>query len=639
MLIASTMILLNLSNRRYIHILKGPFIWALLFLGYPNFSMAQTPSIEKLSRDPQWLKLYRYHSVGSSNDSTVTNESWFFHSDGRQDPLKELEEAIKVLSHSQDKRCLFPARTLFLKRKGLLKEGSDTCPKYEYFARKLELENIWIVFASYYVNNPSSAFGHTLFKIEGKGNQQNDYLEYGANFAAENTTPNPILYAFLGLTGGFKGNYGLLPYFVKIQEYNDSETRDLWEYKLNFNDEEKELFLAHLWEMDQAQFDYYYLTENCSYHLLAFLEAIRPELKFTQKMPYFVLPSETLSILNKEKGFVTQIKKRPSQFNIVKRRFENLSPAAQDYWTRTKDYHPAPSLSSTEKANYLDYTIDYIDLKFQKDLYKEAQAGSKNAKITQIKREVQLERSRYNEPSIKITPRLKQSPERIHPPRTLSLGYQWRQYSKQGLQAKTLHKNTLFGYRFSFHEMLDNPEGAPTWSELIMGKVLARYDEEDKKVYLDQFTLFRTHANQQTLMAPHDLSWLVEMGARDHLFSEHHDFGPYVKTHIGYNWQNSKELFRIVLPFELDYSSRNSYIKSNWKLLASPRLSYYRYLTKKLRGHIDVGAMWRSYQKNKTSGFLESAFQYDLNSYFSLEANSFLQKKLHRSTFLMKYYF
>lgn len=633
-----TIILLNLSKLKYFSKILGPISWALLFC----LSTSATEDLSELAANPQWLNLYRYSHVGIDNNSTVTNASWFFSAQGRRNPLRELKKAIEVLASSEAKRCAFPARTLFLKSKGFLKAGQDSCPKYEYFARKLKLENIWIVFASYYVNNPSSAFGHTLFKIEGKGNQQNDFLQYGANFAAQTTTVNPLIYALLGLIGGFKGNYGLLPYFVKIGEYNDSESRDLWEYKLNLTAFEKQMFLAHLWEMDQAQYDYYYLTQNCSYHLLTFLDAIRPSLHFKDKMSYFVLPAETLSIVNQAPGLVSEIRKRPSQFNIVRSRFNLLSTRAQKYWDinkykEEKSFHPGPLFNSTEKADYLDFAIDYIDLKYRNQLHNEVK--TKGGKFTTLKRKIQIERSKVNIPTKSIPLSTKNSPDQIHPPRLFSAGYEWRQYEQLAHQQKSLHQNYTLGYRFAFHELLDDPKGAPRWSELVMGNILARYDKSQRKLYLDQFTLFRTHANQRAVLSPLALSWLVEFGARDHIFTEKYDFGPYIRSHIGVNWQGDNHIFRFIIPFELDYSSKSSYIKSNFKVVLSPRISSYHNINQKLRLKFDAGFFWRTYLRQYWGPFSEIALQWDMMKGLSLETGANLQKKTYQSYSRLKYYF
>ena len=219
------------------------------------------------------------------------------------------------------------------------------------------------------------------------------------------------------------------------------------------------------------------------------------------------------------------------------------------------------------------------------------------------------------------------------------MGYEWRQYEAIGSQRKSVHKNFLFNYRFSFHELMDNPEGAPTWSELIMGKVTARYDEFDKKAYLDQFTLFKTHANQQKILSPLDLTWMVEMGARDHIFSAKHDFGPYIKTHIGYNWQSKRNLLRFILPFEVDYSSTNSFIKSPWKLISKPSISYYYLLSNIMRVNVDAGLVWRSYLKHNWREFVAASFQFDLWKSISVEVNSHLQKESYQTSGLLKYYF
>ena len=72
------------------------------------------------------------------------------------------------------------------------------------------------------------------------------------------TTDNPIVYSILGTMGGFKGSLVSLPYYYKIREYNDHESRDLWSYELNLSYEEIEVIIDHLWELGQTVFDYYY---------------------------------------------------------------------------------------------------------------------------------------------------------------------------------------------------------------------------------------------------------------------------------------------------------------------------------------------------------------------------------------------
>ncbi len=81
-----------------------------------------------------------------------------------------------------------------------------------------------------------------------------------------------------GLLGLFRGDFRKVPFHFKVREYNDFESRDLWEYELAFSPAELELFAAHLWELGSTYFAYYYLSENCWYHVLASIEVVRPEL-------------------------------------------------------------------------------------------------------------------------------------------------------------------------------------------------------------------------------------------------------------------------------------------------------------------------------------------------------------------------
>ena len=60
----------------------------------------------------------------------------------------------------------------------------------------------------------------------------------------------------------------MLPYFYKLREYNDFESRDLWSYELNLTQKQISFLIDHLWEMKQTLIPYYYLDENSSCFVL-----------------------------------------------------------------------------------------------------------------------------------------------------------------------------------------------------------------------------------------------------------------------------------------------------------------------------------------------------------------------------------
>ena len=105
-------------------------------------------------------------------------------------------------------------------------------------------------------------------------------IDYGINFAAnQNPKDNPIEYVINGLFGLYDGQFAIFPYYFKVNEYNEAESRDMWEYRLSFNTEEIEWAYSHLWELGAASFPYYFFSDNCSYHILSILEIARPSLR------------------------------------------------------------------------------------------------------------------------------------------------------------------------------------------------------------------------------------------------------------------------------------------------------------------------------------------------------------------------
>lgn len=80
--------------------------------------------------------------------------------------------------------------------------------------------------------------------VSNDGETSNALLDYGLNHAAHPTTLNPILYPIMGLSGMFPGMISMMPYYVKVQEYNNAESRDLWEYDLNLTPAEISMMLA-----------------------------------------------------------------------------------------------------------------------------------------------------------------------------------------------------------------------------------------------------------------------------------------------------------------------------------------------------------------------------------------------------------
>ena len=192
------------------------------------------------------------------------------------------------------------------------------CPRYEEWHAAMNAATLTLVFASAYLNNPSSMYGHTLLRVDARDqNDRTRLLAYTINFAADTNETNGLTFAVKGLLGGYAGTFSVLPYYIKVREYNDMENRDLWEYELALTPEEVERVLRHAWELLSAYFQYFFFDENCSYHLLGLLQVARPELELTPPFRWWALPTDTVRAITKSPGLVARTVYRPANATII----------------------------------------------------------------------------------------------------------------------------------------------------------------------------------------------------------------------------------------------------------------------------------------------------------------------------------
>ncbi|HYG65996.1 MAG TPA: DUF4105 domain-containing protein, partial [Anaeromyxobacteraceae bacterium] len=334
---------------------------------------------ERLGEDLAWLRLGHWRRGLLGPRSEADGPAFFRAKDGKTDPAAELEATLAAffepqaatgdeLDHAQ---CRFPGRLRFLSdRLGLdpARLPKVSCPRRDQFLARVAPRAATLVFSSYYLNNPSSAFGHTLLRLDkadgSRPGRSEELLDYGIDFAATVDTGNSIIYAVKGLTGLFHGDFKHYPYYYKIRQYADAESRDLWEYDLALAQPEVELLAAHLWELGGTWFDYWYLDENCSYHVLGALEAAAPRLDLVSKVGRFVvLPADTVQALFANPGLVRAVHWRPSIRTQFEARLAKLSGEGRAAVVRlAADPRANVSLPPAEAAAALDAALDHVDM-------------------------------------------------------------------------------------------------------------------------------------------------------------------------------------------------------------------------------------------------------------------------------------
>lgn len=279
-------------------------------------SLDETPT---LGSQRAWMALLHADDDGLSR---VDSDSFFLSPDGHQNPRAEWQATVQEFEREPSLRCRFPARWELMRAEKALAAAPDVdCPAYQQWRQRLNTQGVTLVLASAYLGNPSSTFGHTFLRLDADGNP---LLAWAVNFAAQTQDAPGLSYALKGLAGGYAGRFGLGPYYDKVTEYAYLEQRALWEYRLKLNAAEIDFLLAHLWELRDVEFDYFFLDENCSFQLLALLQSVRPNVPLTDGFELFAAPVDTVRRLQRF-GLVERIDYRPSLRATLRLRIDQLN--------------------------------------------------------------------------------------------------------------------------------------------------------------------------------------------------------------------------------------------------------------------------------------------------------------------------
>ena len=263
-------------------------------------ALAIKPDTARLAQDPYWLRLLQNPNPQLAQAELLDNQAAF---------------AIAATDDNSP-ACRYPARRAWLAEQRpdwAAQWPTPVCPALKRWLDAIDAQQATLVFASDYLNNPSSMFGHTLLRIDAK-TQTDDtrLLAYAVNYAAQTNTSNGLEFAIKGLTGGYPGKFSLLPYYEKVKEYNDWESRDLWEYELDLTPAEVHRLLLTYWDWRDTTAPYYFLSKNCSYALLGLLEMARPGLRLQAQFPAQAIPTDTLRAVLAEPHMLRRMTWRPA---------------------------------------------------------------------------------------------------------------------------------------------------------------------------------------------------------------------------------------------------------------------------------------------------------------------------------------
>jgi hypothetical protein len=464
-----------------------------------------------LAGDRYWLSLLHYKPArGGGYKSQADDAEFFSHPRGRTEPRLELEATLRAFfepdSGDRHARCRFPARYHWLSRRLQFEPRrlpAVACTEYHEWRTTLNAHSATLVFPAAYLNGPSSMFGHTLLRINpGDSRRDVPLAAYALNYAANaNPADNGAFYAYKGIFGGYPGVFSIVPYYRKLTEYGELENRDVWEYDLNLDQGEVDQLLRHAWEVRTVNFDYYFLTENCSYHMLSLLEVARPGIDLTDGFSLKAIPADTVRAVVAA-GMVEHINYRPSMTTVIKQRLKLLDRTRQDN-VRALASAEQDVQAWSDSDETLQTRSRVLELAFDYSRYRALRNASVRDKHTD--QSYALLKARSELPAGNVWPDTVWSasrPEQGHRTSRLATG------------AGRLDGRDFMSLRFrpAYHDILDPLPGYTRGAQINFLDFRGRYFPDDNSLKLDKFTLIDILS-----LTPRDrffkpVSWSVDTG-------------------------------------------------------------------------------------------------------------------------------
>ncbi|MDH1689825.1 DUF4105 domain-containing protein [Acinetobacter junii] len=580
---------------------------------------------KQLHQDITWQRLMY---ADQSQKSEVAYDGYFFAKDGKNNLKNELQADIKALfinsAENRSIRCKFPARSHWL----IQQLNIDTeklpivkCPEFDQWINQIKPYKATLIYATDFMGNPSSMFGHTLLRLDPKDQKQLNLVSYAVNYAATVSAEDNWSYAWKGLTGQYPGEYSLMPYYRKVKEYGDFESRDLWEYELNLTPEETRFLVEHIWEMQHVSFPYYFVSDNCAYRLLGLIDLVRPNLDLKKQFNYAAIPIETLKAVDQQ-HLVKEVVYRPAlETQLLSQAKQHGTPLAKvAHQIAFQDVEKAQLL--LEKFNRHDQA-KILEMAYD-DLYLQYISRQVDADFAQPQlRQLLAERSQIDVEKQRQEPeRPKKQPVEGHHARNLSVNV-------GELQGQ---KFIELGHRQAYHDLIDPQGGYRLGTQLLFldGNIQYR-DDQLKLEHLDLLTV-NSYNPIQPFKSP--ITWGFNLGWKQEAldqgnFSDDQQHGVMnLNMQVGYSLADYDRR-------HLCYAQMQSHIQGGrsldkgWRVGVGPTVGCMNIWTDTINSVVQIELpYWEDQsQWNLRVG---SQFQYSLNSNNALRLNWNFEQQDHK---------
>ncbi|MDN5513457.1 DUF4105 domain-containing protein [Acinetobacter sp.] len=581
---------------------------------------------QKLDQDITWQRLMYADKKGHSE---VSYAGFFLSNDGNTNLKQELQANIQALFQSaepnQSVRCRFPARSQWLMQQLNISEQqlpAVTCPELQDWIGQIKPYKATLIYATDFMGNPSSMFGHTLLRLDPKDQKQLNLVSYAVNYAATVTEGEDWSFAWNGLTGQYPGEYSLMPYYRKVKEYGDLESRDLWEYELSLSPDETRFLVQHIWEMKHVSFPYYFVSDNCAYRLLGLIDLVRPQLDLKQQFKVAAIPVETIKAIEQQ-GLVKETVYRPALetqlLSQARQHGKSLATVAhQVAFAETIEMSKQiESYQDLDKAKILEMAYDDLYLQFIGRKVEPVFAQPRLRQLLSLRSEIDLDRQRQQPQRPKV------DPTQAHDARHFSV----YMGEVQG------EKFVELGQRQAYHDLIDPQGGFRTGTQLLFWDGSIQYRDDELK--LEHFDFLSVNSYNPITPFKTPLSWGFNLGWKQEALDQHGQFSEHeqhgianLQVQMGYSYANPEREHLCYIQLQNHIQAAKA-LDQGWRIGMGPTLGCQNIWSDHVNSLVQLELpYWQDSQQWQLK--LNTQWQYVINSQNALRLNWQYQQQDHK---------
>lgn len=407
--------------------------------------------------------------------------------------------------------------------------------EWELFYKDHAFKKMYLVFAGPYPASPTSSFGHIFVLLESQ--KERPFLLWDAiDFSANITNIGTFEYLSKGLLGSLEGQYKEIAFYEKLREYTLIESRSLWLFPIQLNNEESKNFLFRFYNLSDTIYPYRFTNSNCASQIYNLIKlSIDDSFKQENQL---VFPH---TIISRLKNRISDPIFIESIDNLLKENAKKITLNTCNSENRLLENNNAIDAIVLNKLEW-EYSQDRDHL-----------TSEENSNLQKLRKKVSLSSSNgYSN--------FKSYPKEfdIHPTTLAGSGLQTSK--REGVEY-------LLMYRFGIHEYFEKCNVYPANDYLSLLKI--ELGIQKNRVKINQLMLFNQTSLQPASYLSNYLSWKLGFGIRqkDEFRDRHLASG--VFTGLGY----TASLFEDKITVSLLIDAEPVYLqKSGFSFLSGPEI-------------------------------------------------------------------